>query len=119
MVQVVIKVIRATHSVNVAFGHLVNFAQLLKQGSLALLFVFVRVHFAETKVLNFLFAHEIMLHAALQIGNLKLLATFRHQLMLLKTSIIPDCVFFALVEVIQWEGSLVRGCSWLPAAAVD
>ena len=78
MIQIIINLFLASHSVNVAFSHLIYLAYLLEQRFFALnyqyeeikkwtylLFVLVSVHLSVTKIFNFLFAHQIMLHSAL------------------------------------------------------
>ena len=67
------------------------------------------VDLAKAEIFYFLLTHEIVLHSALEIVDLKLLATFWHQLVLVKTCVVADSVLLALVEVVQRERTLIRG----------
>ena len=84
-------------------------------------FVLIGVHLIEAKILNFLLAHEVVLHSALEVVDLELLAAFWHQLVLVETGVVPDCMLFALVEVIQRKRPFVRCCHYcsVPSCAVS
>ena len=73
-----------------------------------LFFVLIRVDFAKSEVFDFLFVHKVVLHAALEVVDLKLLAPFRHQLVLIQACVVADGVLLTLVEVVQREAALVR-----------
>ena len=47
-----------------------------------LFFSLPRIDLSEAQVLDLLLAHQVVLHATFQIADLELLATLRHQLML-------------------------------------
>ena len=74
-----------------------------------LLFRLPGVHLAEAEIFYFFLTHQIVLHPALEIVDLELLATFGHQLVLVKTCVVADSVLLALVEVVQRERTLIRG----------
>ena len=48
-----------------------------------------------------------MLHPALDVVYLELLASLGHQLVLVQACVVPDGMFFTLVEVVQREGPLI------------
>ena len=67
------------------------------------------VDLAKAEIFYFLLTHQIVFHPALEVVDLELLATFGHQLVLVKTCVVADSVLLALVEVVQREGTLIRG----------
>ena len=67
------------------------------------------VDLAEAEILYFLLTHQIVFHPALEVVYLKLLATFGHQLVLVKTCVVAYSVLLAFVEVVQRERTLIRG----------
>ena len=81
-----------------------------------ILLVFIRIHLIEAEILNLLLAHEVVLHSALKVVDLELLAALRHQLMLVEAGIVADSMLLALVEVIQGERALVRSSDYCPVA---
>lgn len=84
-----------------------------------LFFVVVSVDFCETQIFDFLLAHQVVLHAALEVRDLELLAPLRHQLVLVEAGIVSDSVLLALVEVIQWETALIWGDSCHSRSSVN
>lgn len=83
MVKIVVQIVRLTlHPKNVTLRHLIYFNNLLEQVLFPLLLVCVRVHLIITKVFDFLFAHEVVLHATFEVVYLELLAALWHQLVL-------------------------------------
>ena len=81
-----------------------------------ILLVFIRIHLIEAEILNLLLAHEVVLHSALKVVDLELLAALWHQLMLVEAGIVADSMLLALVEVIQGERALVRSSDYCPVA---
>ena len=75
-----------------------------------LFFSLPRIDLSEAQVLDLLLAHQVVLHATFQIADLELLATLRHQLVLVKAGIVSNRMLLALVEVIKREGSFVWRC---------
>jgi hypothetical protein len=73
-----------------------------------LFFVLIRVDFPKSEVFDFLFVHEVVLHAALEVVDLEFLAPFRHQLVLVQACVVADGVLLTLVEVVQRKASFVR-----------
>ena len=109
MIKGIVMSIVSPHPHDIPFSHLVNLNEFLIQFLLLLLLIVPGVHLRESEVLDLILSHEPMLHSALDVVYLELLAPLRHQLVLVKTSVVPDGVFFALVEVVEGEGALV-GC---------
>ena len=90
---------------------------MLDSGVTYLFFIIPRVDLVKTEVLNLLLAHEIMLHSTLKVVDLEFLAPLRHELMLVKASIVADGVLLALVEMIKRERALVRCGNYSSIAA--
>jgi hypothetical protein len=73
-----------------------------------LLLVLPTILVIEPQLLHTLIFHKIVFHAAILIVNLELSASFGHELMLGDTFAVGLCLFIALMEMVQWEGPLIR-----------
>lgn len=107
MIEVIVMSIVSPHPHDIPFSHLVNLNEFLIQFLLLLLLIVPGVHLRESKVLDLILSHESMLHSALDVVYLELLAPLRHQLVLVETCVVSDCVLLTLVEVVQRERTLV------------
>ena len=95
------------HPHYIPFGHLIDLDEFLVQLLLLDLLAVPRVHLGESQILNLLLPHQAMLHPALDVVNLELLATLRHQLVLVQARVVPHGMLLTLVEVVQGERALV------------
>lgn len=107
MIEVIIVLVGATHPHDISFGHLVDLSELSIQLLLLRLLVVPCVDLCEPQVLDLVLAHEPMLHPALDVVDLKLLAALRHELMLVEARVVPDRVLLTFMEMIQGERTLV------------
>ena len=95
------------HPHDIPFGHLIDLNEFLIEILLLLLLIIPGVDLSEPEVLDLILAHEPMLHSALDVVDLELLASLRHQLVLVEARVVPDRMLLTLVKVVQWERSLV------------
>ena len=103
MIEVIVMTIVSSHPHDIPLGHLVNLNELLIEFLLLLLLVVPSVDLREPEVLDLVLAHEPVLHSALDVVDLELLTTLRHQLVLVQARVVPDRMLLTLVEVVQRE----------------
>jgi hypothetical protein len=108
MIKVIIMNIISPHPHDIPLSHLIDLNEFLIEILLLLLLVVPCVDLSEPEVLDLVLAHEPVLHPALDVVDLELLAPLRHQLVLVEARVVSDRMLLALVKVVQWERSLVR-----------
>jgi hypothetical protein len=108
MIEVIVMTIVTPHPHDIPLGHLVNLNEFLIEFLLLLLLVVPGVDLREPEVLDLVLAHEPVLHSALDVVDLELLTTLRHQLVLVQARVVPDRMLLTLMEVVQRERTLVR-----------